>query len=108
VQRPLWASTSTKNPAYSPTLYVDTLIGPDTVNTVPPATLDAIRAGMPVAPTVTRDVDQARALLAKVADAGVDMDAVTDQLRDAGVAAFAKAFDQLLASLDAKRTAMAS
>lgn len=103
VQRPLWASTSTKrNPDVSPTLYVDTLIGPHTVNTMPPATLDAFRdAGQP-AETITQGVAEARAFMAELAAAGVDLDAVTENLLVEGVQAFADAFDQLLAGLAAK------
>jgi len=103
VQWPLWASTSTKrNPDVSPTLYVDTLIGPHTVNTMPPATLDAFRdAGQP-AETITQGVAEARAFMAELAAAGVDLDAVTENLLVEGVQAFADAFDQLLAGLAAK------
>lgn len=104
VQRPLWASTSTKNPAYRDTLYVDTLIGPDTVNTVPPQTLDAIRRGITVAQTVTQDVDQARDLISRLESLGISMDQVTADLRTAGVKAFADAFDALLADLQKKGT----
>jgi len=108
VQRPLWASTSTKNPDYSPTLYVDTLIGPDTVNTVPPATLDAIRKGIAVGPTVTQDTQQQQQIMKRLEQAGISMQRVTDELCVAGVKAFADSFDKLLASLDAKRLALAS
>jgi transaldolase/glucose-6-phosphate isomerase len=107
VQRPLWASTSTKNPAYPATLYVETLVGPDTVNTVPPATLDAMRKGMVVEQTVTTDLATAKKTLARLEESGISMKKVTDDLRDAGVKSFADAFDQLLASLDSKRVAMA-
>ena len=107
VQRPLWASTSTKNPDYSPTLYVDTLIGPDTVNTVPPATLDAIRAGIPVDATVTENPDQARDVITRLEEAGVSMSQVTEALCTAGVQAFADSFDKLLAAIESKRQAAA-
>lgn len=106
-QRPLWASTSTKNPAYPATIYVDTLIGPNTVNTVPPVTLDAIRKGMTVRETLTADLAEAQAVLEQIAKAGISLAKVTDGLREAGVKAFAESYDQLLASLDAKRLAMA-
>jgi transaldolase len=101
-QRPLWASTSTKNEAYSDTLYVDELIGPDTVNTVPDKTLADFEDHGTVARTVDADPDTARARWAKVAELGVDMDDVAAKLEDAGVASFAKAFDELLATLTAR------
>jgi transaldolase len=102
VQRPLWASTSTKNPAYPDTMYVDMLIGPDTVNTAPPATLDAFRDHGTVALTIEEGVDEARRQLAGLADLGVDLDAITQELQDDGVAAFARSFDSLLASIQEK------
>ncbi|MCB0977391.1 MAG: transaldolase [Acidimicrobiales bacterium] len=102
VQRPLWASTSTKNPDYSPTLYVDTLIAPDTVNTMPEGTLDDFEATGTLARTADDDLDAARQVLADLAAVGVDLDAVTNQLEIDGVTAFEAAFDELLASLRAK------
>jgi transaldolase len=102
VQRPLWASTSTKNPAYPDTLYVDTLIGPDTVNTLPEPTLEAFDDHGTVARTVDADVDGARRVLDEVRAAGVDLDDVARTLEAEGVAAFEKSFDDLLATLDAK------
>ncbi len=102
-QRVLWASTSTKNPAYSDTLYVDNLIGPDTVNTLPPATLDAFRDHGVVAETLQTGLDQARDQLARLADLGVDLDAVTETLQEDGVRAFAKSFEGLMASIADKR-----
>lgn len=99
VQRPLWASTSTKNPAYPATLYVDTLIAPDTVNTMPEGTLEAFEDQGTVARTADADPDLARQVLAAIAAAGVDLDAVTHQLENEGVAAFEKSFDDLLSSL---------
>ena len=102
VQRPLWASTSTKNEAYPDTLYVDELIGPDTVNTLPEATLEAFGDHGTVARRVDADIDEARAVWQSLADVGVDMDAVAAQLEREGVASFAAAFDELLAALDAK------
>jgi transaldolase len=102
-QRLLWASTGTKNPAYSPTLYVDELIGPDTVNTLPPATLDAYRqAGRP-ARRLDRDPDAAQRRLAEAAAAGLDLEAITAQLCSEGIAQFETAFQQLLAAVAAKR-----
>src|SRR4029079_18083270 len=93
LQRPLWASTSTKNPAYSPTLYVDELIGRDTVNTLAQASIDALQShpGME-ADTVTRDVDGARAVIDALAGAGVDFDDVTATLEREGVDSFAKSY----------------
>ena len=102
VQRPLWASTSTKDPSYSPTLYVDTLIAPDTVNTMPEATLDAFESGGTIARTADADLDAARKVLDDLAAVGVDLDEVTTKLEDDGVAAFEKSFDDLLSSLQAK------
>jgi transaldolase len=107
VQRPLWASTSTKNPDYSPTLYVDTLVGANTVNTAPPATIDAIKAGFDVAITVTKDVEEAKRDLAKLESMGISMAKVTQDLREAGVKSFAASFDQLLAAIESKRATMA-
>jgi transaldolase len=103
VQRPLWASTSTKNPSYPDTLYVDHLIGPDTVNTMPPATLQAVLDHGSVASTVETGLDQARAQLSRLSELGVDLDAITQQLLEDGVTAFAKSFESLLASIEAKR-----
>jgi transaldolase len=106
VQRPLWASTGTKNPLYPDTLYVDELIGPDTVNTVPPATLKAFMDRGRVAVTVESDLDRARQELARLAELGIDLEAVTQKLQDDGVAAFAKAFEGLLASVAERRAAL--
>jgi len=103
VQRPLWASTSTKNPLYPDTLYVDGLIGSDTVNTVPPATLNAFRDHGTVALSLESDVDEARAQLARLAEVGVGLDAVTQHLQDEGVAKFTKSFEALMASIAEKR-----
>ncbi|MBC8449097.1 MAG: bifunctional transaldolase/phosoglucose isomerase [Chloroflexi bacterium] len=103
VQRPLWASTSTKNPLYPDTLYVDGLIGPDTVNTVPPATLNAFRDHGTVALTLEAGLDEARAQLSRLAEVGVHLDAVTQQLQDEGVAKFAKSFEALMDSIAEKR-----
>jgi len=102
VQRPLWASTSTKNPDYPDTLYVDALIGPDTVNTMPEATLDAFEDHGTVARTVDADPAGARAVLEAVAAAGVDLDEVARTLEAEGVAAFEKSFGDLLETLGAK------
>src|SRR5512138_3248377 len=82
VQRPLWASTSTKNPAYPDTIYVDNLIGPETVNTVPPATLEALRDHGKAEVTLTRDLDQAHDIINQIEAAGISMDTVTQELED--------------------------
>ncbi|GGB18446.1 hypothetical protein GCM10011380_05020 [Sphingomonas metalli] len=106
-QRLLWASTGVKDPAYPDTLYVDTLIGPDTVNTMPPKTMDAFRERGTVAETLTQDVDGARHVLAEAERLGLDLNSVTDTLVEEGVASFAKAFDDLLGSIAAKQPATA-
>jgi transaldolase / glucose-6-phosphate isomerase len=106
VQRPLWASTSTKDPSYPDTIYVDELIGPHTVNTMPPQTVDAFMNHGTVARTVDVDVDKARAELAALANAGIDMNAVTDELLHQGVKLFAEAFDRLEAGLAKKVDAL--
>jgi transaldolase len=102
VQRPLWASTSTKNDAYADTLYVDTLIGPSTVNTMPEDTLEAFEDHGTLARTVDADPDGARRVLDAVEEVGVDLHDVGLRLENEGVAAFAKAFDELLDTLGAK------
>jgi transaldolase len=106
LQRPLWASTSTKNKAYSRTLYVDTLIGPDTVNTLAPASIDALHQGdAHLAPdTVADDVDGARRVMADLKAVGVDFDDVTDTLEREGVDSFAQSYKDLIGTLE-KRTA---
>ncbi len=105
VQRPLWASTSTKNPRYRDVLYVEELIGPDTVNTVPPATLLAFKDHGLAARTVDTPeaLESAHETMRKLAQAGIDMNAVTDQLQHEGVKAFADSFDQLIARLEERR-----
>jgi transaldolase len=102
VQRPLWASTSTKNPAYPDTMYVDNLIGPDTVNTMPDATIDAFERRGTVACTVNRDLDQAHQVMDDLAGVGVDMADVGRTLEEEGVASFAKSFDELMSTLASK------
>ena len=102
VQRPLWASTSTKDPALPDTLYVDTLIGPDTVNTMPEATLDAFADHGTPARTVDADPAAAQAVLDALAAVGVDLADVAQVLEDQGVVAFSKSFDELLDALGAK------
>lgn len=105
VQRPLWASTGTKNPNYSDTLYVDELIGPDTVNTVPPATLDAFRDHGTANMTITRDLDGMQKIFVDLKALGISMSTVTQELEDEGVKAFADAFDSLLDSIETRRKA---
>jgi transaldolase len=109
VQRPLWASTSTKNPDYPDTLYVDELIGPDTVNTMPDATIKAARDHATPARTVDRGVDGARELMDELREIGVDVDdIVSRQLVDEGVEAFAKAYNSLLETLERKAGELAA
>ena len=103
LQRPLWASTGTKNPAYSDVLYVEELIGPDTVNTMPPATIDAFRDHGKAARTVDSDNAGAERTLSDLAAAGIDMKSVTDKLLSEGLASFQKSFDSLIAGLEKKR-----
>jgi transaldolase len=102
VQRPLWASTSTKNPAYPDLLYVDSLIGPDTVNTMPEATLEAFNDHGTVARTVDEDVSGAQGTIARLSDVGIDLAAVATTLEDEGVASFTKSFEDLLEILEKK------
>ncbi|MGZ4480756.1 MAG: transaldolase [Gaiellales bacterium] len=101
LQRPLWASTGTKNPAYSDVLYVDELIGPNCVNTMPEATIAAFSDHGTVARTVDARLDEARRVLEQVAAAGISMDEVTRQLEVDGVAAFSESFDSLIATIEA-------
>ncbi len=102
VQRPLWASTGTKDPSYSDTLYVDTLIGPNTVNTIPDSTLSNFLDHGTVSRSLDADVEDAKAVLTKLAELGIDLREVADQLEDEGVASFEKAFDSLIESLTEK------
>jgi transaldolase len=102
VQRPLWASTSTKNPAYSDLLYVDPLIGPDTVNTMPEGTLEAFAGHGTPARTVDRDPVAAADLLGRLEKVGIDLADVGATLEDEGVHSFAKSFDELIQTLSDK------
>ncbi|HEX3429660.1 MAG TPA: bifunctional transaldolase/phosoglucose isomerase [Rhizomicrobium sp.] len=102
-QRLLWASTSTKNKAYPDTIYVDALIGRDTVNTIPPETLDAFRDHGHPSATLEADVDSARHQLAQLEKVGISLDRITDELVREGVDKFAEAADQLFAALATKR-----
>ena len=103
VQRPLWASTSTKDPAYPDTLYVDSLVGPDTVNTMPPATITAVLDHGKPAPSLEGAAEEAQATLDALAQAGIDMKAVTAKLLDDGVRAFAQSFDAVVESIKEKQ-----
>ena len=106
-QRPLWASTSTKNPAYRDVLYVEELIGPDTVNTMPPATLEAYRDHGVTRRTVDAGIADGDALFRELAALGISLDAVTDRLLAEGLAAFQKSFDSLIAGIEQKTAALA-
>jgi transaldolase len=105
-QRPLWASTSTKNPAYRDVLYVEELVGPDTVNTMPPVTLEAFRDHGEVRRSVDAPDATMDGLLGALAALGVDLDTVTDQLLVDGLASFQKSFDTLIAGLERKAAAL--
>ena len=103
-QRPLWASTSTKNPAYPDTLYVDTLIGPNTVNTIPPNTLTAFLDHGMVAETLQTDIAAERQVLADLETLGISIQQVTQELEDEGVASFSKAFNDLLDAIESRKS----
>jgi transaldolase len=105
-QRPLWASTSTKNPAYPDLLYVDTLIGPDTVNTLPEATIEAFLDHGTVARTVDEGVEEAHATVDALAGLGIELEDVAATLEEEGVAAFTKSFDELMQVLHDKAIAL--
>jgi len=107
-QRPLWASTSTKNPSYPDTLYVDSLIGPDTVNTLPENTLEAFADHGKLARTIDADPDLATRQWNELANHGIDVDAVAAKLEDEGVAAFINSFDDLLKTLEDKAVTFSS
>jgi transaldolase/glucose-6-phosphate isomerase len=106
VQRPLWASTGTKNPSYSDILYVEELIGPDTVNTMPPATMDAFRNHGKVHSTIEEGWEDAEGILHRLAELKVDLNTVTEKLQADGVKSFAESFDSLLSTLEEKRHAI--
>jgi transaldolase len=108
VQRPLWASTSTKNSDYPDTLYVDSLIGPNTINTLPEATIAAFEDHGTLATTIDVDVDEAQHTLDRLEAIGVSMTDVGRTLEDQGVASFTKSFDELLATLEEKRAEVIS
>ena len=102
VQKPLWASTSTKNPAYRDVIYVEELVGPRSINTVPPQTLDAFADHGEARRTIDANVDAARKVLNDLEDAGISMKEVTDKLLTEGLASFQKSFDSLIAGLERK------
>jgi transaldolase len=103
LQRPLWASTGTKNPAFSDVLYVEELIGPHTINTIPPATLNAFRDHGRVQPTLEAGEQDAERALARLAKLGIDLGAITENLLADGITAFTHSLDELLSSLKEKR-----
>jgi len=106
LQRPLWASTSSKNPAYRDVMYVEQLIGPDTVNTMPPATIEAFRDHGDVKRTVDADFAAAERVMSDLAAVGIDMTDVTNKLLSEGLASFQKSFESLTAGLEKKREAL--
>jgi transaldolase / glucose-6-phosphate isomerase len=108
VQRPLWASTSTKNPAYPDTMYIDALIGKDTVNTIPPAALKAFKDHGTAADTLLDGIDEVDAIFDMLAEVGVDMDQITKRLQDDAVELFTDSFNSLLSRVDAKRNVLAT
>jgi transaldolase/glucose-6-phosphate isomerase len=108
VQRCLWASTGTKNPNYSEVLYVDSLIGPETVNTVPPATYTAIRNKSVPKLTLEEGIEECHKLFDDLRAIGIDIDAVTRKLQEDGLAAFVTSFDTLVESIESKRDALLS
>jgi transaldolase len=107
LQRPLWASTSTKNPAYADTLYVDELIGPDTVNTLPETTIAVFEDHGHVARTIDRDVEEAARVMESLASLGIDMDDVGRTLEDQGVTGFHRSFQEVREALEAKSHSLA-
>jgi transaldolase len=107
VQRPLWASTSVKNPSFPDTMYIDELIGPHTVNTMPRPTIAAFLDHGTVERTIDKDISGAHKTMENLAAAGIDINAVTAQLEDEGIASFAKSYDSLLAGVASKRSQLA-
>jgi transaldolase len=108
VQRPLWASTGTKNPEYSDVLYVDSLIGPHTVNTMPLPTIEAFLDHGTVARTVDQYYDEAETVLSRLAEAGISIDEITAKLEDEGIDSFAASYDELIAGVEDKKEALAT
>jgi transaldolase len=107
VQRLLWASTSTKNPSYPDTLYVDQLIGPETVNTMPPSTIEAFRDHGILTNALEREIDDAQLVLDHLVELDIDLDEITEELQSNGVAAFARSYDSLLNTIAQKMAALA-
>ena len=105
-QRPLWASTSTKNPKYPDTYYVEALIGADTIDTMPPATIDAFRDHGNVAPTLDTGFDAAEAAIAALEGLGISLEAITDKLLADGLVAFGKSYDELFSVIENKVAAL--
>jgi transaldolase len=108
VQRPLWASTSTKNPKYRDVMYAEALIGADTVDTLPPVTFNAFRDHGQVSPSLEENLDEAKQTIAGLAATGIDLDAVCRQLQDDGVKAFADSYESLIASIKSKQAALST
>ncbi len=108
VQRPLWASTGTKNPEYSDVLYVESLLGPHTVNTMPLPTIEAFLDHGTVARTVDQHYDEAEQVLARLAEAGISIDEITAKLEDDGIDSFAASYDELIAGVGDKKEALAA
>ena len=106
VQRPLWASTSVKNPDFSDVMYVDSLIGSDTVNTMPDVTLDAYKDHGNPSLTIESNLDDCLAHLDMIEDAGVNMDEITEKLLVDGLKAFSDSYDQLIENISDKRTSL--
>ena len=106
VQRPLWASTSVKNPAYRDVRYVEELIGPHTVNTMPRATIEAFLDHGVASRTVDQGVDEARLVIHELAAAGIELEAVAQRLEDEGITLFAGSYEELLRAIEAKRAAL--
>ncbi len=106
VQRPLWASTGTKNPKYSDVMYIDALIGPDTVNTIPPATYEAFKDHGKVIMTLEQNLDEAREVMRKFAQHGFSLEKITEQLTADGVKSFDQSFVSLMATIEARRDAV--
>jgi transaldolase len=102
VQRPLWASTSTKNPSYSDVYYVEALIGPETINTLPPATLRAFRVHGRVRPSLEENLDREGAVLARLEEAGISLDEVAQQVLDEGVRSFSESFEKLMKTVQSR------
>jgi transaldolase len=108
VQRPLWASTSTKNPEYRDVYYVEALIGPQTIDTIPPATLKAFRDHGIARVTIEENLDQERARLAALEEIGISLDEVTSQVLDDGVRLFVEPFEKLLKTIESRAAELAS